>query len=85
MPQPADLPDETEIEIDSVALAGSGGEEATMSPVEIARPLGGDGRGRTPRNDRWRAGDDRGRSPSSRGVEKARFLQHGDRLRDAWE
>ena len=39
MPQPADLPDETEVEIVPVGLAGPADDEGTMGPDEIARTL----------------------------------------------
>ena len=39
MAEPADLPDETEVEIVPVGLSGSADDEGTLSPDEIARAL----------------------------------------------
>jgi hypothetical protein len=83
--QPADLPDETEVEIVPVGLAGPADEEATMSPDEIARTLAAMDQVEpfemTEEEVAAIAADRRARKE----WEKARFLEHSDRLRSTWE
>jgi len=85
MAEPADLPDETEVEIVPVGLASPAGEEGTMSPDEIARTLAAmdevEPFEMTEQEEAAIAADRRARKE----WEKARFLEHADRLRGAWE
>ena len=85
MPEPADLPDETEVEIVPVGLASPADEEGTMSPDEIARTLAAMDQVEpfemTEEEVAAIAADRQARKQ----WEKARFLEHGDRLGSVWE
>jgi hypothetical protein len=85
MARPADLPDETEVEIVPVGLASPADDEGTIGPDEIARILTAMDRveplDMTPEEEAAIEADRRARKE----WEKARFLEHADRLRDAWE
>jgi hypothetical protein len=85
MAQPADLPDETEVEIVPIGPAGSSDDEGTMSPDEIARTLAAMDRVEpfelSEQEEAAIAADRRAR----REWEKAGFLERGDRVRGAWE
>src|SRR5262249_45180951 len=83
--QPADLPDETEVEIVPVGLASPTDDEGTMGPDEIARTLAAMDRVEpfemTGAEEASIEADRRARKE----WEKARFLEQADRLRDIWE
>ena len=83
--EPADLPDETEVEIVPVGIVGPADGEGTMSPDEIARTLAAMDQVEpfelTDEEVAAISADRRARKE----WEEARFFEHADRLRDAWE
>src|SRR5262245_39044288 len=83
--EPVDLPDETEVEIVPLGLEGSADEGTTMSADEIARTLAAmDEIEPFEMTDEERAAIAADRQ-ARKEWEKARFLEHADRLRSAWE
>jgi hypothetical protein len=85
MTEPADLPDETEVEIIPVGLMGSTDEEGAMSPDEIARTLAAmDEIEPLEMTDEERAAIEADRQ-ARKEWEKARFDERADRLRGLWE
>jgi hypothetical protein len=85
MTEPANLPDETEVEIVPVGLMESKGDEATMSAEEIARTLAAmDEIEPFEMTDAERAAIEADRQ-ARKEWEKARFNEHADRLRSLWE
>ncbi len=85
MTEPADLPDETEVEIVPVRLAHATDEEGPMCPDAIAQTLAA-----MDQVDPFEMSDDeRSAIAADRRArkewEKARFLEHADQLRDAWQ
>jgi hypothetical protein len=85
MAEPADLPDETEVEIVPVGLSGSADDEGMTSPDEIARTLAAmDAIEPFEMTDEERAAIEADRR-ARREWEKARFDEHADRLRSLWE
>ena len=85
MTEPADLPDETEVEVVPVGLLDAADEEGTMGPDEIARTLAAMDRVEpfemTDEETAAIESDRRARKDQ----EKARFFEHADRLRSPWE
>ncbi len=85
MAEPADLPDETEVEIVPVGLAGLTSDEEAMSPDEIARTLAAMAEIEPfTMTDEERAAIEADRL-ARKEWEKARFNEHADRLRSIWE
>jgi hypothetical protein len=85
MTEPADLPDETEVEIVPVGLTGSADDDGPMSPEEIARTLAAmDAVEPFEMTDEERADIEADRQ-ARKEWEKARFNEHADRLRSMWE
>jgi RNase H-fold protein (predicted Holliday junction resolvase) len=85
MTEPANLPDETEVEIVPVGLMGSMDDEGTMSPDEIARTLAAmDEIEPFEMTDEQRATIEADRR-AHKEWEKTRFDEHADRLRNLWE
>jgi hypothetical protein len=85
MTEPANLPDETEVEIVPVGLAESVDEEGVLTPDEIARTLAAmDEIEPFEMADEERAAIEADRQARKK-WEKARFNEHADRLRSIWE
>jgi hypothetical protein len=85
MTQRANLPDETEVEIILIGLAGSADDEGTMSPDKIARTLAAMNEIEpSEMSDEERAAIAANRRAHWE-CEKARFDEHADRLRSLWE
>jgi hypothetical protein len=85
MTEPANLPDETEVEIVPVGLMGSTDDEGAMSPDEVARTLAAmDEIEPFDMSDEERAAIETDRQ-ARKEWEKARFNEHADRLRSMWE
>jgi hypothetical protein len=85
MTEPANLPDETEVEIVPIGLTGSVDEEGTMSPDEIVRTLAAmDEIEPFDMTDEERAAIEADRQ-ARKEWEKSRFNEHADRLRSMWK
>ena len=85
MTEPANLPDETEVEIVPVGLAESVDEEGVLTPDEIARTLAAmDEIEPFEMTDEERAAIEAD-CQARKEWEKARFNEHADRLRSIWE
>ncbi len=85
MTEPADLPDETEVEIVPLGLPESVHEEEALTPDEIARTLAAmDAVEPFEMTDEERADIEANRQ-ARKEWEKARFNEHADRLRSMWE
>ncbi len=85
MTEPADLPDETEVEIVPLGLPESVNEEEALTPDEIARTLAAmDAVEPFEMTDEERADIEADRQ-ARKEWEKARFNEHADRLRSMWE
>jgi hypothetical protein len=85
MTEPANIPDETEVEIVPVGLMDPVDAEEAISPDEIARTLAAmDEIEPFDMTDEERAaiGADR---QARKGWEKSRFNEHADRLRSMWK
>jgi hypothetical protein len=84
MTEPANLPDETEVEIVPVGLMGPVGTEETMSPDEIARTLAA-----MDEIEPFDMSDERAAIDADRQArkewEKSRFNEHAGRLRGMWK
>ena len=83
MAQPADLPDETEVEIVPVGLASPADDEGPMGPDEIARILTAIDRVEPFEVTQEEAAIEADRR-ARKEWEKVRFLEHVDWLRGAW-
>ena len=85
MTGPADLPDETEVEIVPVGFTDPAHDEGPMSPDEIARTLAAMNEvepfDMTAEEETAIEADRQARKE----WEKAQFDEHGDRLRSMWE
>jgi hypothetical protein len=85
LPQPADLPDGTEVEIVPVDQAESSDNDRPMTPEEIARTLAlMENVQPLEMTDQERALIEADRQERME-WEKARFFEHADRLREVWE
>src|SRR5690349_21797701 len=85
MTEPADLPDETAVEIVPGGLTDSAADEGPMSPAENARTLAAmDAVEPFEMTDEERADIEADRQ-ARKEWEKARFNEHADRLRSMWE
>jgi hypothetical protein len=85
MTEPANLPDETEVEIVPVGLTRSVDPEGTMSPDEIVRTLAA-----MAEIEPFEMTDEEGAAieadrQARKEWEKARYIEHADRLRRTWE
>ncbi|MHB1560681.1 MAG: hypothetical protein ACYC61_24775 [Isosphaeraceae bacterium] len=85
MTEPADLPDETEVEIVPVGLGESVDEDRALTPDEIARTLAAmDAIEPFEMTDEEMAAIEAERR-AHKEWEKARFNEHADRLQSIWE
>ncbi len=85
MTEPANLPDETEVEIVPVGLMSPVDAEETMSPDEIAGTLAAmDEIEPFDMTDEERAAIDADRQ-ARKDWEESRFNEHADRLRSMWK
>ena len=85
MTEPADLPDETEVEIVPVGFTDSADDEGPMSPAEIARTLAAMNEIEPfEMTDEEKTAIEADRQ-ARKEWEKAQLNEHGDWLRSMWE
>ncbi len=85
LPQPTDLPDGTDVQIVPMDLHGSADGDGPVTPDEIARTLAAmEGVQPVEMTDQERAAIEADRQ-ARKEWEKARSIEHADRLRGMWE